>query len=150
MSWCARRISWSALIELFVDSVDDNNGNVRRSFATSVNELMMTASENGESMTTAARYKSRVDACLATRMVSQWWQVLIIIKIRFVCFLKMILVGYVLDYVLDYMILGLMTSTLQYCLLQKRCSQRCITPHANQLAYMSHRLIVRLKAPWVP
>ena len=43
------------LTELFVDSVNEDNGNVWRSFATSVNELMMTAS----------CYKNRVDACLA-------------------------------------------------------------------------------------
>ena len=31
----------------------------------------MTASESGKSMMTAACYKSRVDACLATRVVSR-------------------------------------------------------------------------------
>ena len=36
----------------------------------SVNKLMMTASESGKSMTTGARYEGRVDACLASKVVS--------------------------------------------------------------------------------
>ena len=35
-------------------------------------------------------------------------------KITFVRFLKMMSVGHVLDYVLDYMILGLVTTILQF------------------------------------
>ena len=44
-----------------------------KDLATSVNKLMITASyyKIGESMTLAACYESRVDACLATRVVSQ-------------------------------------------------------------------------------
>ena len=36
-----------------------------------VNELMITASENDESMTTAACYKSRFDACFAPKVVNR-------------------------------------------------------------------------------
>ena len=35
-------------------------------------------------------------------------------KIRFVCFLKMILVGHILDHVLDHMIIGLVTMALYF------------------------------------
>ena len=47
-------------IELLVDSVDKDNGNFHRSFAMSINMLMMTVSY----------YKNRVNACLATRVVN--------------------------------------------------------------------------------
>ena len=77
MSWCVSGAAWSALIELLVNSVDEDNGIVCRSLAMSVNELIMTAScyKSGASMTTAARYKSRINARLATRVMSRWWQV---------------------------------------------------------------------------
>ena len=113
MSWCINGTAWSALIELLVDNVNKNNGDIYKNFATLVNELMMTASKSDKSMTTAACYESRVNACLATRVVSQWWRVLIIIRIRFVCFLKMMSVGHILDYMLNNIILSLMTTALQ-------------------------------------
>ena len=77
MSWCASRTAWSALIKHLVDSVNEVNGNICRSLATSVNELIMTVScyKSDKSMTIAARYKRRVNARLATRVVSRWWQV---------------------------------------------------------------------------
>ena len=71
MSWDASEIAWLALIELFVNSVDKDNDNVCGSFITLVNKLMITASESGKSITTAAYCKSKVDACLAIRVVSQ-------------------------------------------------------------------------------
>ena len=88
MSWYVSGTAWSAFIKLLVDSVNEDNGNVCKCLATLVNKLMMTSScyKSGDSMTTAACYKSSVNARLATRMVSRWWQVLIIIQIRFVCF----------------------------------------------------------------
>ena len=72
MSWFASGTAWSALIELIVDNVDEDNGNIRRSFATLVNKLMMTAScyKSGKSMITAANYKSRFDACHGIRVVN--------------------------------------------------------------------------------
>ena len=66
----ARRLDQS-LIELFVNSVDEDNNNVE---FLSVNETIMTAScyNNSKSIMTAAPYDSgTVDACLATRLVSQ-------------------------------------------------------------------------------
>ena len=44
----------SAVIELFVDSVNKDNGDIYRSLAALVNELMMTAPESGKSMMTPA------------------------------------------------------------------------------------------------
>ena len=38
MEFCYKYSAWSALIELLVDSVNEDNGNVRRSLATSVND----------------------------------------------------------------------------------------------------------------
>ena len=51
-------------------SVDENNSNVRSSLAILVHKLMMTASKIGKSMTTAAYYKSKINARIATRVVS--------------------------------------------------------------------------------
>ena len=74
-------------MKLLVDSVNEDNGNICRSLAMSVNELMITAScyKSGRSMTMTACYKNRVNACLATKVVSPMTS-LIIIRIIFVCF----------------------------------------------------------------
>ena len=57
-------------MEFFVDIINEDNGNICRSLAMLVNELMMTVSESSKSMTMAACYKSRVDAHFANRVVS--------------------------------------------------------------------------------
>ena len=77
MSWYTSKTAWSALIKVLVGRVNEDNGNVCKSLATLVNELIMTAScyKSGKSMTTAACYKSKVDVHLAIRVVSWWWQV---------------------------------------------------------------------------
>ena len=57
--------------KLTVYSVDEDNGNVCRSFAMSLNKLMITAScyKSGKLMMTATCYESsRVNACLITRV----------------------------------------------------------------------------------
>ena len=56
-------------MELLVNSVNENNGNICRTLATLVKKFIMTVSESDKSMT-AARYKNRVNACLANRVVS--------------------------------------------------------------------------------
>ena len=59
------------LIELLVDSIDENNSNVEFLF---VNKTIITAFcyQNGELIMRAACFQnSRFNACLATRMVSQ-------------------------------------------------------------------------------
>ena len=77
IEFCYECPAWLALIKLLVDSVHEDNGNVCKSFTTLVNKLMITAFcyKSGKLMITVACYKSRVDARIATRVVSQWWRV---------------------------------------------------------------------------
>ena len=56
---------------LLVNSVNKINGDICRSFAMSVNKLMMNVSNSGDSMTTVACYKGRVNVRLATRLITQ-------------------------------------------------------------------------------
>ena len=52
----------STLIEILVDSVNKDNGNICPSFATSVNKLKMTVS---------CFWSSKFNPCLTTRVVSR-------------------------------------------------------------------------------